>query len=169
MADLHQFPTTLRIVTFNLLNDSTHWAEHAPLIVEGLRSLQPDVIALQEVRLPDNHAAWIADRLEGYETYLCPKTGPLRLIEGEALLSRLPVEEHAALAFRRQGRVAHRITVRTSAGPCVICNSQLLSSAPSTTSRAASMCSACCAGFRRGCPRWCAAISTPSLRMPVSG
>jgi endonuclease/exonuclease/phosphatase family metal-dependent hydrolase len=119
----------LKVLTFNLLNDPTDWAERAPLIVEGLRSLQPDVIALQEVRLPDNHAAWIADRLEGYETYLCRKTGPLRLIEGEALLSRLPVEEHAALAFLRQGRVAHRIRVRTPAGPISICNAHLFFSA----------------------------------------
>jgi len=135
MVDLHRFPTTLRIVTFNLLNDSTHWAERAPLIVAGLRSLEPDVIALQEVRLPDNNAAWIADRLEGYETFLCPKTGPLRLIEGEAVLSRLPVEEHTALAFRRQGRVAHRIRVRTPAGPVSICNAHLFFSAYNDVTR----------------------------------
>lgn len=129
MPDTRSSPITMRVVTFNLLNDSTYWDERAPLIVEGLRSLDPDVIALQEVSLPSNNAAWIAERLHGYQAFLCPKTGPRGLIEGEALLSRLPVEDHAVLAFGRQGRVAHRITVRTSAGPCVIGNAHLYFSA----------------------------------------
>jgi endonuclease/exonuclease/phosphatase family metal-dependent hydrolase len=51
------------------------------------------------------------------------------LLEGEALLSRLPVEDHASLAFGRQGRVAHRITLRTPAGPCVVGNAHLFFSA----------------------------------------
>jgi endonuclease/exonuclease/phosphatase family metal-dependent hydrolase len=119
----------MRVITFNLLNDATHWEARAPLIVEGLRALQPEVIAFQEVRLPADNAAWIAERLDGYATFLCPKTGPRGLTEGEALLSRLPVEDHAVLAFGRQGRVAHRITVRTSAGPCVIGNAHLFFSA----------------------------------------
>lgn len=129
MSDAHRSSPTLRVLTFNLLNDVTHWSERAPLIVEGLRELQPDVIALQEVHLPANNAAWIAERLDGYQAYLCPKTGPRGLTEGEALLSRLPVEDHAVLAFGRQGRVAHRITVRTAAGPCAIGNAHLFFSA----------------------------------------
>lgn len=125
MTDTTGSPPPVRVLSFNLLNDPTHWDQRAPLIVEGLRALQPDVIALQEVRLPANHAAWIAERLDGYDTYVCPKTGPRGLHEGEALLSRLPVEEHSALAFGRQGRVAHRIVVRAAAGPCVIGNAHL--------------------------------------------
>jgi len=129
MTSTHSAPAILRVVTFNLLNDPTFWNERAPLIVDGLKSLEPDVIALQEVRLPSNNAAWIAERLDGYEAYLCPKTGARGLLEGEALLCRLPVEDHSTLAFGRQGRVAHRITVSTAAGPCVVGNAHLFFSA----------------------------------------
>ena len=129
MASTRSAPSILRVVTFNLLNDPTFWNERAPLIVDGLKSLEPDVIALQEVRLPSNNAAWIAEQLGGFEAYVCPKTGARGLLEGEALLSRLPVEDHSTLTFGRQGRVAHRITVRTSAGPWVIGNAHLFFSA----------------------------------------
>ncbi len=122
-------PHGIRVVTFNLLNDLTHWRERAPLIIEGLRALQPEVIAFQEVHLPANNAAWIAAQLGGYEVYLCPKTGRRGLHEGEALLSRLPVEDHAVLALGRQGRVAHRIRLKTAFGPWIICNTHLYLSA----------------------------------------
>ena len=37
------------LVTFNLLNKPSRWHERRHLVVEGLRRLNPDVIALQEV------------------------------------------------------------------------------------------------------------------------
>ena len=85
---------TLRVVTLNLLNDLTYWRLRAPMIVDELNALQPDLIALQEVVLPDNTAQWIADQLGGYSLHLMPKTGGRGRREGLAILSRLPVEAH---------------------------------------------------------------------------
>jgi mRNA deadenylase 3'-5' endonuclease subunit Ccr4 len=55
----------LTIATLNLLNDLKFWNERAPLIVRNLAELSPDLIAFQEVALPENNAAWLADQLDG--------------------------------------------------------------------------------------------------------
>lgn len=113
----------LKVVTLNLLNDPTYWPRRAPLIVDELKSLQPDLIALQEVSLPDNTAQWIADRLEGYSVHVTPKSGGRR--EGLAILSRLPVESHAGFSFEHQGRVAQRVLVRYAGRPWIFVNTHL--------------------------------------------
>lgn len=102
----------LTVVTLNILNDPGLWPRRAPIIVDGLRTMQPDLIALQEVALPSNNAQWIVDQLDGYEVFVCPKTGLKREREALAILSRLPVEEHATLPLIVQDRVAHQVTVR---------------------------------------------------------
>jgi endonuclease/exonuclease/phosphatase family metal-dependent hydrolase len=104
--------SNLRVVTLNLLNDLTHWRLRAPLIVDELKALQPELIALQEVVLPNNTAQSIADRLEDYSLHLTPKTGGRGRREGLAILSRLPVEAHEGFSFEHQGRVAQRVIVR---------------------------------------------------------
>ncbi len=101
----------LVIATLNLLNDLTYWSDRAPLIVAELSRLEPDLVALQEINLPSNNAAWLAAQLSGYSVHVCPKKGELGRIEGLAILSRLPVEEHHTLSLSAQGRVAHWVTV----------------------------------------------------------
>ncbi len=113
------------VVTLNILNDLSLWRERAPLIVEGLRAIQPDLIALQEVALPLNSAQWIADRLGGYSVYLCPKTGAKGRHETLAILSRLPVEEHATLPLVEQDRVAQRVMVSHDDRRCAFVNTHL--------------------------------------------
>src|SRR5690606_35901617 len=39
----------LTVVTLNIYHDRDGWEQRRPLVIEGLRALQPDVIALQEV------------------------------------------------------------------------------------------------------------------------
>jgi endonuclease/exonuclease/phosphatase family metal-dependent hydrolase len=115
----------LTVVTFNLLNDLTYWAERAPLIVAALAALQPDVIALQEVSLPLNNAAWLAEQLGGYSVHLCPKTGRKAEHEAVALLARWPVLGHETLAFGKQDRVAQRIALRHGDTTWTIANAHL--------------------------------------------
>jgi endonuclease/exonuclease/phosphatase family metal-dependent hydrolase len=101
----------LTVATLNILNDASTWQARRQLIVPELRKLAPDLIALQEVALPENNAQWIADQLGGYAVYLCPKTGRKSEHEALAILSRLPVRDHATLALVHQDRVAHCVTV----------------------------------------------------------
>lgn len=102
------------LVTLNILNDRrapTRWEERRFLLAEGLSRLAPDLIALQEVRLPDRHAHWLAEQLGGYSVQVCPKTGGWAEHEGLAILSRLPVAAHDTLDLRTQSRVAQRVRV----------------------------------------------------------
>jgi endonuclease/exonuclease/phosphatase family metal-dependent hydrolase len=114
--------SSLNVVTFNLLNKPSRWHERRHLVVAELAQLQPDVIALQEVSLPNNTAQWLANRLGGYSVHLCSKTGKLEGKEGIAILSRLPVEEVATLDLGSQCRVAQLARVRCGARPAVIVN-----------------------------------------------
>lgn len=123
--------SNIKIVTINILRDLSRWEQRRWLLVEGLSAAQADIITLQEVALPENNAAWLAEQLtnrslEGrsYEHFLCPKTGP-EPEEGIAILSRLPVEEHATLDLGSQNRVAQYIKVKTGELSLVCANVHL--------------------------------------------
>ncbi|HBK46832.1 MAG TPA: endonuclease [Xanthomonadaceae bacterium] len=84
----------MTLVTLNLHHDRDDWPGRARYIVQELKRLAPDVIALQEViqreNLP-NQAAWIAAQL-GYDYEFAsvdPLGAPKRY--GNALLTRRPV------------------------------------------------------------------------------
>ena len=112
----------LQIVTFNLLNRPSRWEERRTLITQELRSLTPDVIALQEVSLPINSAQWLADQLGGYAVHLCPMTGKLADRQAIALLSRLPILGTWTLPLRSQDRVAQAMQVRVGGQNALIVN-----------------------------------------------
>jgi endonuclease/exonuclease/phosphatase family metal-dependent hydrolase len=121
----------IKIVTINILRDLSRWERRRELLVDGLAAVQADVIALQEVALPQNNAAWLAERLNQrspiempYQHYLCPKTGR-QPDEGIAFLCRLPVEEHVTLDLGSQNRVAQSIKVKTGAHTLVCANVHL--------------------------------------------
>jgi endonuclease/exonuclease/phosphatase family metal-dependent hydrolase len=113
---------TINIVTFNLLNKPSRWHERRLLVADELAQLQPDLIALQEVALPDNNAQWLADRLRNYSVHVCSKTGPLYGKEGIAILSRLPIEHIQTLDLRTQHRVAQLVQVRVGGRPILFVN-----------------------------------------------
>jgi endonuclease/exonuclease/phosphatase family metal-dependent hydrolase len=84
------------LVTLNLYHDRDDWPRRRVQIVETLRQLQPDAIALQEVlqheTLP-NQAAWLARQL-GYEWQFVTTDPPSHKRRyGSALLTRHPVLE----------------------------------------------------------------------------
>jgi endonuclease/exonuclease/phosphatase family metal-dependent hydrolase len=115
----------LKIVTLNLLNDLRYWDERSPLILAVLRRLSPDVIALQEVSAPHNNAAWLAHQLQGYTILLAPKNRHHARIEGLAILTRLPVEEHSILPLAGQSRIAQRAILRLGSIRWIVINTHL--------------------------------------------
>ena len=115
----------ITVVTLNILNDLAAWDRRAPLIVDGLRRMQPDLVALQEVALPHNNAQWLADQLDGYSVHLCPKTGRMAGREALAILSRLPVQQHDTLSLITQSRVAQRLIVAQGASRLAFVNTHL--------------------------------------------
>ena len=109
----------LRLVTFNIWHDRD-WATRRPLLIQALRSVDADIIALQEVLqdaakgLP-NQAATIAEALGGYSVHFTsttPEGKPRRY--GNAILTRLPVLEEASkkLDPLSDHRTALRVRVR---------------------------------------------------------
>ena len=91
-------PETLRVVTINLWNEQGPHEARLRLATEGLRTLDPDVVALQEVRQRPglaNQAETLAKALSMEHVYACAaQWGGGE--EGLALLSRHPIVSHAA-------------------------------------------------------------------------
>lgn len=112
----------LKVVTINILRKQARWPERRALLARGLAEQNADLIALQEVALPDNTAQWLADELDGYHVWLCPKTGAHAHREGIAILSRVPVSHHSTLDLQTQSRVAQAVRVEISGQPLLFCN-----------------------------------------------
>lgn len=85
---------TLKVVTLNLYHDKDDWPKRRVQIVEELKRLHPDAIALQEVLQDEgltNQAEWLAAQL-GYQWHFVstdPAGQPRRY--GNALLTRHPI------------------------------------------------------------------------------
>jgi endonuclease/exonuclease/phosphatase family metal-dependent hydrolase len=113
----------VKILTLNLLSDLSRWHVRRDLLARQVREQDADLIAVQEVKLPENTAAWLANRLneqrggaEPYRLYLTPLTGKPGRSEGLAIISRLPIEESGWLDMKTQHRVAQAVRVRMGPG-----------------------------------------------------
>jgi endonuclease/exonuclease/phosphatase family metal-dependent hydrolase len=85
---------TVKVVTLNLYHDKDEWPKRRVQIVEKLKQLRPDVIALQEVLQHEtfpNQAEWLAAQLD-YQWHFVsidPAGNPRRY--GNAILTRHPI------------------------------------------------------------------------------
>jgi len=100
-----------RIVTLNLEQDHKRWNERRPLVLEGLRALKPDIIALNEVSIIEQSARGLQKELSSllgvhYNLVQQTKVNGLAAIEGEALLTRFAVTETANLDYQTRDMVA---------------------------------------------------------------
>lgn len=112
----------LKVVTINIFSDLSLWHRRRGLLLQGLTDLNPDLIALQEVSLPENNAQWLAEQIGIEHVYLCPKTGKASTREALAILSRLPFDNQGMLDLKTQSRVAQYVQVRIAGQPVVIAN-----------------------------------------------
>jgi len=87
-------PATASLLTFNLYHDKADWPTRRALIVDGIATLRPDVVVLQEVLQDDalrNQAEDLAAAL-GYEATFISIDPPSRARRyGNAILTRQPV------------------------------------------------------------------------------
>ena len=116
---------SFNIVTINILVDLSRWKARRNLLLEGLSTLEPDIIALQEVSLPENPAGWLAHELGLEHFYLSPKTGFEATREGIAILSRHPITAQATLDLEGQQRVAQYVQLDMGGQSLVIANTHL--------------------------------------------
>lgn len=114
----------VRIATINILFDLEAWNQRRELLADGLAAAQLDLIALQEVKLPEHTEAWLAEKLDMPYVYLVPNIA----LEGHqanygvAILSRYPFVRQEMLALPGQGRVAQFVQVAVDEQPFILCN-----------------------------------------------
>ena len=114
-------PETVTIATLNIHSLRQEWPRRAPVILDQLRAEPPDVLLLQEAARWAPQPAWLAWRLSRatgrrYRAFTVPKRGWWWFVEGLAMVTSLPVTEHARLNLRGNERVAQRLTVQTPGG-----------------------------------------------------
>lgn len=115
---------SLIVATLNVRNLADRWRERAPLLVEQLVDLQPDIIGLQEIRRPGGQGNWIVHEVNRrlpsdtprYTIVYAWKTGFRRFWEGLAVMTRLPVIDTARLDLDGGSRVAQRVRVQLTDG-----------------------------------------------------
>jgi endonuclease/exonuclease/phosphatase family metal-dependent hydrolase len=114
------------IATLNIHNMASRWLERRELVVKALLEAQPDVVALQEVRLSAGQAWWVCNQLNarlGAMVYTVAQQRSWRFWVGRqhgvALISKLPIVAEDALALGDGGRVALRTNVALPTGHLV--------------------------------------------------
>lgn len=115
----------VKVVTINILYEMDRWKERRELLVAGLKAQQADLIGLQEVKLPEDTSAWLAQQLNIPHIYLVPyqKLDPQKNPKyGAAILSRYPFVQQTKLDLQSQGRFAQYVQVEIEGQPLVFCN-----------------------------------------------
>lgn len=115
----------IKIVTINILTDLSRWMQRRSLLAEGLAALSPDLIALQEVHLPENPARWLAGQLGYAYLILSPKAGHEAKHEALAWISRTPLEDSLVLDLGGQGRIAQRVHLTIDGRAICLVNTHL--------------------------------------------
>jgi len=100
----------VRVVTLNLEQDHKRWDQRRPLVLEGLRTLNPDIIAFNEVSIIRQTARGLQKDLAalGVRHNLVQQTrvNSLASVEGEALLTRFTIAETGNLDYQTRDMVA---------------------------------------------------------------
>ncbi len=122
---------SLRVMTWNLWWHFGPWEERQPLILDTIRSVDPDVVCLQEVwsNEDDDQLDHVADALEMYAVRTDPVFYDGQSF-GNAVMSRWPVERIADERLpRADGEASHRrvvaAVVETPFGPWPIASTHL--------------------------------------------
>jgi endonuclease/exonuclease/phosphatase family metal-dependent hydrolase len=97
--------TRVRVATWNLWGRYGPWEARLPVIVENLRAIDADVVALQEVWDDDtrSQAAELAAALGSTGPVYAPNLERDGARSGNAVLSRWPITRHDVLRLPRRG------------------------------------------------------------------
>lgn len=101
----------IRVAMLNMEQDHKRWDQRRELLIEQLAVINPDIFAMNEVCIPRQTARWIQkvmrERHGGdYALVQQNRVNGLSAVEGEALLTRLPVVETGSLDYRSRDMVA---------------------------------------------------------------
>ena len=123
---------TVKVATLNLFNRMGEWGHRAPLVIDQLESLLPDVIGLQEVDMVLDQGMWISKqintRLPGVPHYRIKHAvnpGQRAFFHGIATLSRIGFEEHEIVDLMTYERNAQRFVFQCGSQPFFLVNTHL--------------------------------------------
>ncbi len=123
---------SVKIATLNLFNRMGQWGMRAPLVIDQLEELLPDVIGLQEVDLQLDQGMWVSrqinKRLPGQAHYrIKHATNPdtRASYHSIATMARLPFQEHEILDLMSFERIAQRMVFQCGDQPFVFVNTHL--------------------------------------------
>jgi endonuclease/exonuclease/phosphatase family metal-dependent hydrolase len=124
--------TTVKLATLNLFNRMGQWGMRAPLVIDQLEELAPDVIGLQEVDLVLDQGMWVARQINKrmaeqphYRIKHATNPDTRASFHSIATLSRIGFEEHEVLDLMTFERVAQRFVFRCGDRPFVFVNTHL--------------------------------------------
>ena len=122
----------VKLATLNLFNRMGQWGHRAPLVVDQLEGLLPDVIGLQEVDMVLDQGMWISKqintRLPGQPHYRIKHAvnpGQRAFFHGIATMSRIGFEEHEIVDLMTHERNAQRFVFRCGDRPFFLINTHL--------------------------------------------
>lgn len=123
---------TVKVATLNLFNRMGEWGLRAPLVIDQLEGLLPDVIGLQEVDMVLDQGMWISkqvnQRLPGVPHYrIKHAVNPEQraYFHGIATLSRIGFGSHDILDMMTHERVAQRMLFMCGPRPFYVINTHL--------------------------------------------
>ncbi len=115
--------STVTVATLNLFHQIGRWEERRPLLLDQLVALAPDVLGLQEVNLATDQGMALCrdanERLAAsapYRIFHMGRPGEGAHRQGQAVMSRLPVEAHEGLDYLLDDCVAQRLRLRLEGG-----------------------------------------------------
>ena len=128
--------TELTVATLNLKKGELRWGELAPLMMDELVRLSPDIIGYQEVDLRLDQGNWLCRRFNDLRyggsgpsandpEYTIHHMSNLRdnvTLEALAIMTGLPVIRHEGMAYLVRDRVAHRVRVDIGGSALDFCN-----------------------------------------------
>lgn len=104
------------VATLNLFNRMGDWDRRAPLVIDQIEALAPDVIAFQEVDLNLDQGMWIARKINqrlgdrpNFRIRHAASPGKYASVHGIAVMSRLNPVEHVVIDLMSHERMAQRL------------------------------------------------------------
>jgi endonuclease/exonuclease/phosphatase family metal-dependent hydrolase len=123
---------SVKVATLNLFNRMGEWGHRAPLVIDQLEALLPDVIGLQEVDMVLDQGMWISKqintRLPGVPHYRIKHAvnpGQRASFLGIATMSRIGFEEHDIVDLMTHERNAQRFVFMCGDRPFFFVNTHL--------------------------------------------
>lgn len=111
---------TLTVATLNLRGGQARWSERAPLLMEQLVELRPDIIGFQEVDVLLDQGNWLCQRFNNrswgrgrdvreYSIHHVSNPRERVSMEALAIMTHLPLLDHEGFDYLIRNRMAHRL------------------------------------------------------------